>query len=57
MSGVSLDHAVSSVFVLGDSKKQRHGPEPHELAVLSREELGGIEYRALQVLLKVTIGW
>lgn len=58
----SMDRAISSIFVLG-STESRHSQdnysrasEPVDLASLSREELGGIEYRALRVLLKVTAG-
>jgi hypothetical protein len=57
----SVDRAVSSIFVLG-SISSRHSEdrsriqEPVDLASLTPEELGGIEYRALRVLLKVTIG-
>jgi hypothetical protein len=58
----SMDRAMSSIFVLG-STQSRHSSdnksrasEPVDLASLSREELGGIEYRALRVLLKITAG-
>jgi len=57
----SVDRVVSSMFVLGstpsaarsESKSKR---EPMDLSSLTPEELGGVEYRALRVLLKVTIG-
>lgn len=57
----SLDRAVSSMFVLGSttsrlSHDRSRASEAVDLASLSREELGGIEYRALRVLLKVTTG-
>lgn len=57
----SVDRAMSSIFVLGDSIDRRsddgsRSKAPSELASLSSEELGGIEYRALKVLLKVTVG-
>jgi potassium uptake Trk family protein len=59
----SVDRAVSSIFVLGStaSASRRSDDEPKrqpvDLASMSREELGGIEYRALRVLLKVTVGY
>ncbi|CAI6335467.1 unnamed protein product [Periconia digitata] len=58
----SMDNAVSSIFVLGktatsNSRDKGRELEPHDLASLSREELGGIEYRALRVLLKITTGY
>lgn len=58
----SLDRAVSSMFVLGSttsrlSHDRSRASEAVDLASLSREELGGIEYRALRVLLKVTTGY
>ncbi|KAA8613868.1 Potassium transport protein 1 [Pyrenophora tritici-repentis] len=57
----SVDRVVSSMFVLGstssatrsESKPRR---EPLDLSSLTPEELGGVEYRALRVLLKITIG-
>ena len=60
----SVDRAVSSIFVLGsttsgarrsEDKPARRTPTI-DLSSMTREELGGVEYRALQVLLKVTIG-
>ncbi|KAH7111301.1 potassium transport protein 1 [Dendryphion nanum] len=58
-SSTSIDRAVSSIFVLGSttshiSQGKVRGSEPLDLASLSREELGGIEYSALRVLLKIT---
>ncbi|KAI0584579.1 Potassium transport protein 1 [Pyrenophora tritici-repentis] len=58
----SVDRVVSSMFVLGstssatrsESKPRR---EPLDLSSLTPEELGGVEYRALRVLLKITIGY
>ncbi|KAI4680817.1 hypothetical protein J4E81_010001 [Alternaria sp. BMP 2799] len=61
----SVDRAVSSIFVLGstasgarrsEDKPVRRTPTI-DLSAMTREELGGVEYRALQVLLKVTIGY
>lgn len=58
----SVDRAVSSIFVLGSTASARRSEdkprrEPAiDLASMSREELGGVEYRALRVLLKVAIG-
>jgi hypothetical protein len=59
----SVDRAVSSIFVLGStaSGARRSEDKPRkepaiDLASMTREELGGVEYRALHVLLKVTIG-
>lgn len=57
----TLERAISSIFVLGNttdhsSQYKPKAPEPVNLASLSPEELGGIEYRALRVLLKVTSG-
>lgn len=58
----SIDRVVSSMFVLGGtssraaSQDRSRASEPVDLASLSREELGGIEYRALRVLVKVTAG-
>ncbi|KAI4638618.1 hypothetical protein J4E93_009919 [Alternaria ventricosa] len=61
----SVDRAVSSIFVLGstasgarrsEDKPARRTPTI-DLSSMTREELGGVEYRALQVLLKVTIGY
>jgi len=58
----SVDRAVSSIFVLGSMSRgnsedrSRSQEPPTDLASLTPEELGGIEYRALRVLLKVTIG-
>lgn len=56
-----MDRAVSSIFVLGNttsriSQDKAKESEPLDLASMSREELGGIEYRALRVLLKITTG-
>ena len=56
----SVDRAVSSIFVLGSTASARRSEdrprrEPIDLASLSREELGGVEYRALRVLLKVVV--
>ncbi|KAG9187139.1 hypothetical protein G6011_05010 [Alternaria panax] len=60
----SVDRAVSSIFVLGStaSAHSRSEDKPRrepaiDLVSMSREELGGVEYRALHVLLKVTIGY
>ena len=56
----SIDDAVSSVFVLGGGARKRTDPvaaEPPDLASMSREELGGIEYRALRSLLPIATGW
>jgi hypothetical protein len=57
----SMDRAVSSIFVLGSTtnrlnQDRSRASEPADLASLSQEDLGGIEYRALRVLLKVTTG-
>lgn len=56
-----MDRAVSSIFVLGGiasraSDDQSRMPEPISLASLTPEELGGVEYMALRVLLKVVSG-
>ena len=60
----SVDRAVSSIFVLGStaSTHRRSEDKPRreptiDLASMTREELGGVEYRALRVLLKVTVGY
>jgi potassium uptake Trk family protein len=59
----SVDRAVSSIFVLGStantSRRSDEEPkrQPVDLASMSRDELGGVEYRALRVLLKVTVGY
>ncbi|KAF2689254.1 potassium transport protein 1 [Lentithecium fluviatile CBS 122367] len=58
----SMDRALSSIFVLGSTESRfshdiSRELEPVDLASLTREELGGIEYRALTVLLKVTTGY
>lgn len=60
----SVDRAVSSIFVLGStaSAHRRSEDKPRrepaiDLASMTREELGGVEYRALHVLLKVTVGY
>ncbi|KAF1828968.1 potassium transport protein 1 [Decorospora gaudefroyi] len=58
----SVDRAVSSIFVLGSttvSRRSLDNPkrEPVDLSSLSPEELGGIEYRALRVLLKIVVGY
>ena len=58
----SMDRAISSIFVLGSTESRysqdntSRASEPIDLASLSREELGGIEYRALRVLLKIAAG-
>lgn len=57
----SMDRAVSSIFVLGrtpsrSSDDRSRVSEPINLASLSYEELGGVEYSALRVLLKVVAG-
>ncbi|KAL1801178.1 hypothetical protein ACET3X_001520 [Alternaria dauci] len=60
----SVDRAVSSIFVLGStaSTHRRSEDKPRreptiDLSSMSREELGGVEYRALHVLLKVAVGY
>ncbi|XP_014557994.1 hypothetical protein COCVIDRAFT_95759 [Bipolaris victoriae FI3] len=58
----SVDRAVSSIFVLGSTAGARRSgdtgrPQSIDLRSLSREELGGVEYRALQVLLKIVSGY
>ncbi|KAF2274229.1 potassium transport protein 1 [Westerdykella ornata] len=58
----SVDRAVSSVFVLGStasraSHEKIAAPEPIDLVSLTSEELGGTEYNALRVLLKLTCGY
>ncbi|KAF9697211.1 hypothetical protein EKO04_004567 [Ascochyta lentis] len=58
----SMDRAVSSIFVLGrtpsrSSDTRSKMSEPVSLASLSYEELGGVEYSALRVLLKVVAGY
>ncbi|KAJ4342571.1 hypothetical protein N0V95_006911 [Ascochyta clinopodiicola] len=58
----SMDRAVSSIFVLGrtpsrSSDTRSRISEPVSLASLSYEELGGVEYSALRVLLKVLAGY
>jgi hypothetical protein len=56
----SMENAVSSIFVLGGTTRslcqEKSLGRSVDLATLTLEELGGIEYRALRVLLKVTIG-
>jgi hypothetical protein len=57
----SMERAVSSIFVLGKSTSRTSQDRPRtqettDFTSLSPEELGGVEYRALRVLLKVTIG-
>jgi hypothetical protein len=56
-----MDRAVSLIFVLGRtpscaSDDRSRMSEPISLASLSFEELGGVEYSALRVLLKVVAG-
>ena len=56
-----MDRAVSSIFVLGRtpssaSDDRSRMSEPTSLASLIPEELGGVEYSALRVLLKVVAG-
>lgn len=56
-----MDRAVSSIFVLGRTSSRASDDksrvsEPISLASLSYEELGGVEYSALKVLLKIAIG-
>lgn len=56
-----MDRAVSSIFVLGrapsrSSDERSRISEPISLASLSYEELGGVEYSALRVLLKIVAG-
>lgn len=57
----SVDRAVSSIFVLGSTTGHRSEDkprrEPVDLSSLSRDELGGVEYRALRLLLKVVVGY
>ncbi|KAJ4994028.1 low-affinity potassium transport protein [Stagonosporopsis vannaccii] len=58
----SMDRAVSSIFVLGRtpthaSDDKSRTSEPVSLASLSYEELGGVEYTALKMLLKVVVGY
>ncbi|KAJ5041992.1 potassium transport protein 1 [Bipolaris maydis] len=58
----SIDRAVSSIFVLGSTPSGRRSEEKSrqpsiDLTSLSPEELGGVEYRALRVLLKVVVGY
>jgi hypothetical protein len=57
----SVERAVSSIFVLGKtisraSQDRQSTQESTDYSSLSPEELGGVEYRALRVLLKVAIG-
>lgn len=57
----SMDRAVSSIFVLGrtpsrSSDARSRISEPISLASLSYEELGGVEYSALRVLLNIVAG-
>jgi hypothetical protein len=56
-----MDRALSSMFVLGrtasrSSDERPRVSEPISLASLSYEELGGVEYSALRVLLKIVTG-
>lgn len=56
-----MDRAVSSIFVLGRTPSRASDDrsrisEPASLASMGYEELGGIEYSALRVLLKVIAG-
>lgn len=56
-----MDRALSSMFVLGrtvsrSSDERSRASEPISLASLSYEELGGVEYSALKVLLKIVAG-
>lgn len=46
------------MFVLGsqDDRALSKASEPADLASLSRDELGGIEYRALRTLLPIATG-
>jgi hypothetical protein len=60
-TAVSVDRAVSSMFVLGSTphnltRTMSRSSEPPELAEMSRDELGGAEYRALKALLPITLG-
>lgn len=56
----SMERAVSSIFVLGSSTGRTSQDKPRSMSVdiasMTPDELGGIEYRALRVLLKITIG-
>ena len=57
----SIDRAVSSIFVLGSTAGARRSEDLSrqtsiDLRSLSPEELGGVEYRALRVLLKIVVG-
>jgi hypothetical protein len=57
----SMDRAVSSIFVLGGtpgrvSDEITRTSKPNSLSSMSYEELGGVEYGALRVLLKIVIG-
>lgn len=57
----SMDRAVSSIFVLGQTSSRTSEDRSRlsrtaSLASLSYEELGGVEYSALRVLLKVVAG-
>lgn len=56
-----MDRALSSMFVLGrtasrSSDERSRVSEPISVASLSYEELGGVEYSALRVLLKIVAG-
>ncbi|KAH7386647.1 potassium transport protein 1 [Phaeosphaeria sp. MPI-PUGE-AT-0046c] len=57
----SMERAISSVFVLGSNSGRTSQDKPRSTSLdvtsMTVEELGGIEYRALGVLLKVTIGY
>jgi hypothetical protein len=58
----SVERAVLSIFVLGNttsrtvSQDKFKTQEPVDYTALNMEELGGVEYRALRVLLEVAIG-
>jgi hypothetical protein len=56
----SMENAVSSMFLLGETMRclsqENSAAKSVDLATLIPEELGDIEYCALCVLLKVTIG-
>lgn len=56
-----MDRAVSSIFVLGRtpshaSDDRSKVSQPISLASLTYEELGGVEYSALKILLKIVVG-
>lgn len=59
----TMDRAVSSIFVLGATSRRGsmdrsaiQREEPQDLSSMSREELGGVEYRALRLLLRIVTG-